>query len=177
MHNLVFLFAYKTAQVFQARVIHQIIDQNWDLKGFKCTLARIIERIGGRVQDLEKTIEKMINKQNLQSTSCIQAIGGFLRNTKKNIKEDDLRNSIETYQTTYNFLKEDIERYREQGIKHQCFQVLHPWAYDLDAVDMKYIVNNSLENEICKSFNLSYDSQLFWLSFFKPQLSCSADEF
>jgi len=26
MHNLVYLFAYKTHQVFQARVIHQIID-------------------------------------------------------------------------------------------------------------------------------------------------------
>lgn len=26
MHNLIFLFAYKTHQVFQARVIHQIID-------------------------------------------------------------------------------------------------------------------------------------------------------
>lgn len=26
MHNMMFLFAYKTAQVFQGRVIHQIID-------------------------------------------------------------------------------------------------------------------------------------------------------
>jgi hypothetical protein len=42
MHNLVFLFAYKTCQVFQGRIIHQIIDQNWDMKGFKCTLSRIV---------------------------------------------------------------------------------------------------------------------------------------
>lgn len=147
------------------------------MKGFKCTLIRIIEKIGGKNQDLEKTIEKLINKQNLQSTSCIKAIGGFLRNHKKNIKEDDLRNPIETYQTNFEFLNYDIQRYREQGIKHECFQVLHPWAYDLDAVDIKYIVNNNLEKQICGSFGLSDDAQIFWLSFFKPQLSCSADEF
>ena len=65
MHNLVFLFAYKTCQVFQARVIHQIIDQNWDLKGFKCTLIRISQNLGiggsPQVQNLEKVLEKMIN--------------------------------------------------------------------------------------------------------------------
>jgi hypothetical protein len=65
MHNLMFLFAYKTHQVFQARVIHQIIDQNWDLKGFKETLMRIIGKLGlGTNQgtsDFEKYLEKMIN--------------------------------------------------------------------------------------------------------------------
>ena len=35
MHNLMYLFAYKTQQIFFSRVIHAIIDQNWDLKGFK----------------------------------------------------------------------------------------------------------------------------------------------
>lgn len=154
MHNLVFLFAYKTQQVFEARVIHQIIDQNWDLKGFKCTLMRIFKILGFEklpsATEIEKFLDKTINGQNLQSTSCIKAIGGFLRNHKKSINEDDLRNPIKTYQTTFAFLKYDIERYREQGIKHECFQVLHPWAYDLDAVDMKYIVNNNLEDKICE---------------------------
>jgi len=45
MHNLMFLFAYKTQQVFMGRVIHQIIDQNWDMKGFKCTLMRIVQTL------------------------------------------------------------------------------------------------------------------------------------
>ena len=45
MHNLMYLFTYKIHQVFQARVIHQIIDQNWDLKGFKAVLIRILEKI------------------------------------------------------------------------------------------------------------------------------------
>ena len=45
MHNLMYLFTYKIHQVFQARVIHQIIDQNWDLKGFKAVLVRILEKI------------------------------------------------------------------------------------------------------------------------------------
>lgn len=54
---------------------------------------------------------------------------------------------------------------------------MHPWAYDLDAVDIKYIVNNNLEAEICKHLSKSVHAQIFWLSFFKPQMSCSADEF
>lgn len=42
MHNLMFLFAYKTHQIFFSRVIHAIIDQNWDLKGFKQIFMRIL---------------------------------------------------------------------------------------------------------------------------------------
>ena len=125
MHNLMFLFAYKTHQVFQARVIHQIIDQNWDLKGFKATLMRIIQKLGlsglAGTTNLEKYLEKMINSQNLQSTSCIKAIGSFLRNHKKSVNEDDLSNPIKTYQSSFEFLKQDIQRYREQNIKHECF--------------------------------------------------------
>lgn len=91
--------------MFQARVIHQIIDQNWDLKGFKCTLMRIfkilgLERLSNAVE-IEKYLDKTINGQNLQSTSCIKAIGGFLRNHKKSVNEDDLSNPIKTYQTSF----------------------------------------------------------------------------
>lgn len=42
MHNLLYLFAYKTQQIFFSRVIHAIIDQNWDLKGFKQVFMRIL---------------------------------------------------------------------------------------------------------------------------------------
>ena len=35
IHNLCYLMAMKTQQVFNSRVIHTCIDQNWDLKGFK----------------------------------------------------------------------------------------------------------------------------------------------
>jgi hypothetical protein len=35
MHNLCYLFAHKTQQVFNSRIIHTCIDQNWDLKGLK----------------------------------------------------------------------------------------------------------------------------------------------
>ena len=48
---------------FQGR--HQIIDQNWDLKGFKETLMRIIGKLGlsnhQGTGDFEKYLEKMIN--------------------------------------------------------------------------------------------------------------------
>jgi len=113
----------------------------------------------------------------LQSTSCIKAIGSFLRNHKKQILEDDLSNPIKTYQTDFQFIKEDIERFREQNMNHQCFQVLHPWAYELDNVDFKYIVNNDLAADICTALNESFEAQVFWLSFFKPQKASSADEF
>ena len=125
---------------------------------------------------MDKYIEKLINSQNLQSASCIKAIGSFLRKNK-NIQEDDLHNPIKTYQTDFSFLKEDIERYRDQKIKHQCFQVLHPWAYDLNTVDMRYIVNTNLEGQITAMLSKSVDAQIFWLSYFKSQLSCPGDEF
>ncbi len=35
IHNLCYLLAMKTQQVFNSRIIHSCIDQNWDLKGFK----------------------------------------------------------------------------------------------------------------------------------------------
>jgi hypothetical protein len=62
-------------------------------------------------------------------------------------------------------------------MNHECFQVLHPWAYELDNVDFKYIVNNSLAKDINQCLGKSLDAQVFWLSFFKPQKACSADEF
>jgi hypothetical protein len=46
---------------------------------------------------LEKHLDKLLASQNLQSTSCIKAIGSFLRNHKKVIDEDDLSNPIKTY--------------------------------------------------------------------------------
>jgi hypothetical protein len=113
----------------------------------------------------------------MQSSSCIKAIGSFLRKKSKDIDADDLTNPIKTYQTTFEFLRDDIQRYRDQNIPHSCFQVLHPWAYDLDSVDMKYIVNTNLEGQITKILSANVDAQLFWLAFFKPQLTCSADEF
>ena len=61
-------------------------------------------------------------------------------------------------------------------MKANCFSVLHPWAYDLDTVDFKYIVNRDLVDEICKALQ-TREARVFWLTFFKSQLSCSADEF
>lgn len=54
--------------------------------------------------------------------------------------------------------------------------MLHPWAYDLDQVDFKYIVNNDLTARICHA--LPYESaRAFWLSYFKCQSACPADDF
>lgn len=51
-------------------------------------------------------------------------------------------------------------------MNHECFQVLHPWAYELDSVDFKYIVNNNLTADITKKLE-DTDSIVFWLTFFK----------
>lgn len=138
-------------------------------------LLEVSANAGG--SSLEKHLDKLFGSQNLQSTSCIKAIGSFLRNHKKAINEDDLSNPIKTYQTDFEFIKEDIERFRQQNMNHECFQVLHPWAYELDNVDFKYIVNNNLCGDITKALENSVDAQVFWLSFFKPQKACAADEF
>jgi len=71
-----------------------------------------------------------------------------VRNPKKIINQDDLANSISTYETDFEFIKEDIEKYRSQRIKYECFSVLHPWAYDLDQVDFKYIINNNINEKV-----------------------------
>lgn len=61
-------------------------------------------------------------------------------------------------------------------MKYECFQVLHPWAYDLDQVDFKYVINKDQTHNICKALK-SPQARVFWLSFFKAQLAAPADEF
>ena len=46
MHNLCYLLAQKTQQVFTSHVIHTAIDQNWDMKGLKQVLVRILKTVG-----------------------------------------------------------------------------------------------------------------------------------
>ena len=177
MQNLCYLLAMKTQQVFNSRIIHTCIDQNWDLKGFKQVLVRILRQLGASdYDDVTKDLDTTIKTQNLQSSSCIKAIGSFIRNGKKPIVEDDLSNPITTYETRFEFLKEDIQQYRLQRIKHECFSVLHPWAYDLDKVDFKYIMNNDLTSKVCTHLR-TQNTQVFWLTFFKSQAAISADDF
>jgi hypothetical protein len=54
--------------------------------------------------------------------------------------------------------------------------VLHPWAYDLDQVDFKYIINNNINEKILENFT-SLEARVFWLSYFKSSASVSADDF
>jgi len=177
MQNLCYLLAMKTQQVFNSRIIHTCIDQNWDLKGFKQVLVRILRQIGASDYDeVTGLLDFVIKTQNLQSSSCIKAIGSFIRNQKKPINEDDLGNPVNTYETNFEFLKEDIQQYRAQRIKHECFSVLHPWAYDLDKVDFKYIMNNDLTGKVCTLLR-TQNAQVFWLTFFKSQAAISADDF
>lgn len=167
LHNLVFLLAHKSQQVFTSHIIHTAIDQNWDMKGLKAVLLRILKTLDVTGFDLlTSTIDAQIKNQNLQSSSCIKAINSFVRNTKKTINQDDLANSISTYETDFAFIKEDIEKYRAQRIKHECFSVLHPWAYDLDQVDFKYIINNNINEKIMQNLS-TLEARVFWLSNFK----------
>jgi len=99
-----------------------------------------------------------------------------LKNTKKAIEEDDLKNPVVSFQSSYEFVKADVERYRSQNMKYECFQVLHPWAYDLEQVDFKYVINKDQTTNICRALK-SREARVFWLSFFKAQLAASGDEF
>jgi hypothetical protein len=62
-------------------------------------------------------------------------------------------------------------------MSHECFSVLHPWAYELDLVDFKYVLNNNLRSKILSLLEGSESAQIFWLTFFKTKLACAADEF
>ena len=109
MHNLCYLLAMKTQQVFNSRIIHTCIDQNWDLKGFKQVLVRILRMLGcSDYDEVTSLLDFTIKTQNLQSSSCIKAIGSFIRNSKKPINEDDLGNPVDTYETQFEFLKANI---------------------------------------------------------------------
>ena len=46
---------------------------------------------------LEKYLNKIHDSQNLNSSACIKAIGAFLRNKKKEIIEDDLKNPVRVF--------------------------------------------------------------------------------
>ena len=54
--------------------------------------------------------------------------------------------------------------------------MLHPWAYDLDQVDFKYVINKDQTKSICRALK-SQEARIFWLSYFKSQLAVSTDEF
>ena len=74
---------------------------------------RILKAIGVQTYDeVTGLLDFQIKTQNLQSSSCIKAISAFIRNTKKEIVEDDLANPISTYETDFEFLKDDITKFR-----------------------------------------------------------------
>ena len=80
-------------------------------------LSRILKLIDLRPPvvrtSIEKVLDKLNNAQNLQSTSCIRILSSYLRNYKKAIYEDDLRNPIKTYQTDFEFIRDDILKFRQ----------------------------------------------------------------
>lgn len=43
---------------------------------------------------------------------CMKAMRYFLRKKEKKIEEDDLENPINTYQTSFEFIEQDIQRFR-----------------------------------------------------------------
>ena len=70
------------------------------MKGLRSVILRILQTLGidksAATGKLDKYLRKLIDKQNLQSSSCIKAIGNFLRKPKP-IVEDELHDPIKTY--------------------------------------------------------------------------------
>lgn len=52
-------------------------------------------------------------------------------------------------------------------MSYEIFQVLHPWAYELDQVDLKYVMNNDVKYVILDKLE-NFDAKVFWISYFKP---------
>jgi hypothetical protein len=179
LHNYVFLLAQKCKGVFHGSVIHTCIDQNWDLKGLKQSLQRLIQHLqinNATTQKASQLIEELIQEQNVQSAMCMKAMRYFLRKKDKRIEEDDLENPIRTYQTCFEFIEQDITRFRQQNLQEQCFDKLHPYQYDIEKVDLRYMINNRLIDLVCKSLG-DTNSAIFWLSYFKTKAAVSADDF
>ena len=118
-----------------------------------------------------------MNAQNLSSSGCMRTMSSYISKPNKLIREEDFKHTMRAFQTDFEFLKEDIQRFRAQRLSPACFSVLHPWNYSLDAVDFKYIVNNNLNQAILRHLEASELAQVFWLSFFKNCIATSADEF
>lgn len=171
MHSLCYLLASKVQSVFTSGVIKTCIDQNWDLKGLKAVLLRILTEVAGFASDqlkkLQDLFDKLTSSQNLQSQSCIKAISYYLKSRTRKIDEDDLKNPIVSFQTTFDFVKAEIDQFRSQNMPHTCFTVLHPWAYDLDMVDFKYVVNKDQTVAVTEALAASEEAQVLWLSYFK----------
>ena len=137
------------------------------MKGFKQVLVAIFEEIGcDNFDQVTTLLDFVIKFQNLQSKSCLKAINALVRDVGKEITEDALNNPIMTYETDFEFIKADIEQFRGQKIRPECLSTVHPWNYRLDAIDMKYIMNNDLTPQICEDLR-SRNAQVFWLSNFK----------
>ena len=116
MHNLCFLLAGKTQSVFNSSVLRTCIDQNWDLKGMKAVLLEILLVLeitdSNVLKKVAEIFDKSIQYQNHNSKFCASAMALVIKNLTKPIVEDDLKNPIATYQTTFEFLKDDIEQFR-----------------------------------------------------------------
>jgi hypothetical protein len=76
-------------------------------------LARLLKELGlSSFEELTSALDNQIKNQNLLSSSCIKSIGSFIRNQKKIINSKDLEKTIEIYETSFEFIKEDIEKYK-----------------------------------------------------------------
>jgi len=80
-------------------------------------------------------MEAFIQGQNGLSSSCIKPIRKFIRQKDLEISKSEFKRVCKVYQTDFEFIAEDIQKFREQGISDICFSVLHPWEYDLDSID------------------------------------------
>ena len=57
MHSLCFLLAGKVQAVFTSGVIRTCIDQNWDMKGFRAVLLRMLQEMSVPVEDYKRLQE------------------------------------------------------------------------------------------------------------------------
>ena len=70
----------------------------------------------------------------------------------------ELIKAMKVFQTGFEFLNDDIERFREQQIPPDCFSMLHTWDYNLDSIDLALMQKFDMANSICEDLELSFDA-------------------
>jgi len=91
-----------------------VLNQNRDLEGFKRSLFKILFRTGGATQQQQKiNINKFFdddwNKpQKTNSAICLQKIWYLLNDPGREIKELAVNALLQTYETDFEFISEDI---------------------------------------------------------------------
>lgn len=117
----------------------------------------------------------------MNGLGTLKAFRQYLPKTEEDIFEEDIENQIILYETTFDFLKSDLEEMRSLYTIYDFFNHIYPWAYDLDATDLVLYREDSEDDNVRRIHsalkNYCFEFRVIWYSFFKHVLICPMDDF